>query len=120
MVAWTLTIASPVLFDAACVHVPLRARASYRRAEYLESHRELPPRIADAIDRGHVVTGMDQEQVVVVLGQPLKRTSYGGAPPAEVWLYPGHRFHQDQVRTHGATLFRLVFVDGRLLLFEPL
>lgn len=104
----------------ACVHVPLRARASVRRAEYLETHRELPPRIADAIDRGHVVTGMDQEQVVVVLGQPLKRTDYLGAPPAEVWLYPGHRFHQDQVRTHGATLFRLVFVDGRLMLFEPL
>jgi len=114
-----LTIASPTLLAAACV-VPLRGRASYRRAEYLETHRELSPRIADAIDRGHVIAGMDHEQVVVVLGQPLKRADYGGAPPAEVWLYPGHRFHQDQVTTHGATLFRLVFVDGRLVLFEPL
>jgi hypothetical protein len=72
------------------------------------------------MDRGHVVLRMEQEQVVVVLGQPLKRTDYEGATPAEVRLYPGDRFHQDPVRSHGATLFRVVFVGARLALFEPL
>lgn len=86
----------------------------------METHRELPPGIEEAMDHGHVALGMDQTQVVVVLGQPLKRTEYGGSPPVEVWLYPGARFHQDPLRTHGATLFRLVFIDARLRSFEPL
>ncbi len=104
---------------AACVHVPRQGRASVRIAEYLENHRELPPSIADAIDRGHIVLGMDREQVVVVLGQPLDRREYGGTPPVEAWFYPGHKLHQDHHRTGGSTLFRVVFVDGRVALIEP-
>ena len=119
-VASTLTLASSVFFSSTCAHIPVHKSAGERLGEYLKTHPELPPRIADAMDRGHVVLGMDQEQVVVVLGQPLKRTQYGGRPPAEVWLYPGDRIHQDPFRTHGATLFRVVFVGARLALFEPL
>lgn len=119
LVAPTLTLASSVFF-ATCAHVSLQKGASERVAEYLETHREVPPAIAEAMDRGHLALGMDRAQVVVVLGQPLKRTEYGGSPPIEVWLYPGARFHQDPLRTHGATLFRLVFIDARLRLFEPL
>ncbi len=109
-----------MLFASSCVLIPFRKGASERLAEYLETHREVPPAIADAMDHGHVALGMDQTQVVVVLGQPLKRTEYGGSPPFEVWLYPGDRFHQEPLRTHGATLFRLVFIDARLVSFEPL
>lgn len=104
----------------ACVYVPLRARAGARRMAYLEEKRELPPAIADAIDRGHVVPGMDPEQVWVVLGDPVRQTSYPGPPVVEVWIYPVHRFHQDPVHSHGASLFRLVFLDGYLRVIEPI
>jgi len=69
---------------------------------------------------GHVAAGMDPEQVIVVLGRPIERVSYGGTPPVEVWLYPGHRLHQDHHRSGGATLFRAVFRDGRLAFIEPI
>lgn len=38
----------------------------------------------------------------------------------EVWLYPGHKVHQDQLRGDRADLFRLVFRDGVLIVVEPL
>lgn len=114
------TIGLAVVAFAACVHVPRQERASVRIAEYLETHRELPGAIADAIDRGHVIVGMDPEQVVVVLGQPLSRRDYGGTPPVETWMYPGHKFHKDHHRSGSATLFRVVFVDAKVTLIEPL
>ncbi len=74
--------------------------------------------MAAAIERGHVIIGMDQEQVTVVLGTAAKRTSFGGRPPVDVWIYPAARFHQDQLHAHGATLFRLLFRDGRLVSYD--
>jgi hypothetical protein len=63
---------------------------------------------------------MDQEQVRVVLGEPVHRKRFKGQPPAEAWIYRSSWLHQDQLRTHGARLIRLVFVDGRLEVLEPL
>lgn len=54
--------------SAACVHVPLRDSAAFRLAEYFESHREVPASVAEAMQRGHVTLGMDEEQVTAVLG----------------------------------------------------
>lgn len=107
-----------IVLSAGCVYVPLRGRAIVREREYFETHREVPPAIARAIEQGHVILGMDREQVVVVLGEPLRRTDHGGAPSIEVWLYQGFRFHQDL--SHGASLYRLVFRAGLLALIEPL
>lgn len=114
--ALLLLSASPLC----CVTVPPRGRAAAREAAYFAENRDLPPEVAKAIERGHVVVGMDPVQVWVVLGDTLRRTRYPGRPPAEVWIYPAHRLHQDQLRSHGASLFRLVFVDGRLALIEPM
>jgi hypothetical protein len=63
---------------------------------------------------------MDQEQVRVVLGEPDHKKSFKRQPLVEVWLYPGHRLHQDPLRTHGVQLFRIVFLDGRAVVLEPI
>ena len=104
----------------ACVHVPPETRPDARKTRYFATPRELPPAIAAAIERGHIILGMDREQVTIVLGTPVKRTVYPGLPSSEVWLYRWARLHQDALRAHGATLFRLVFVDGLLAVAEPL
>ncbi len=108
------------LLISGCTHLPRRAYASVRAAEYLATHRELTPAVRSAIDRGHVILGMDREQVWVVLGEPLRKASFGDRDPIEVWIYPAHRLHQDPVRSHGATLFRIVLLDGRVALIEPI
>ena len=115
-----LAMAAVAATLAGCAHIPPQDRADVRITQYLEAHRELPRGIADAIDDGHVTLGMDREQVVVVLGQPLRRRDYGGTPPVETWSYPGYRLHQDHHRTGGSTLFRVIFIDGRVALVEPL
>lgn len=113
-------VATLLLFSVtACVSVPLRGRQQYRREQYLASQREVSPRIAQAIESGHVVPGMDREQVWVVLGDPVRKALFS-AGKVEVWLYPSGRFHQDPVHSHGASSFRLVFIDGLLQLIEPI
>ena len=103
----------------ACVYVPLRGRQEYRRQQYFASRRELSPTITHAIETGHVVPGMDREQVWVVLGDPVRKSLFPSAK-VEVWLYPSVRFHQDPVHSHGASSFRLVFIDGILRVIEPI
>lgn len=102
----------------ACVYVPLRGRAQYRREQYFATHTEVPTAIAQAIATGHVIPGMNQEQVWVVVGDPLRKNLFP-ARHAEVWLYSSVRFHQDPAHSHGAASFRLVFVDGILRFIEP-
>ena len=102
---------------SACVHVPLRERAAYRLDEYFASHGEIAP-VAYAMRRGHIALGMDEEQVLAVLGNPVRRTRYEGRGAAQVWTYRGHQLHQGYA--HGASLYRLVFLDGRLRVLEPI
>ena len=104
---------------AACVYVPLRQRATFRQQQYLATHREVPQDIAKAIDTGHVLLGMDRELVWTVLGDPVRKATFS-ASKYEVWLYPAARLHQDQRHSHGADSFRLVFIDGRLVIIEPI
>lgn len=104
---------------SACVDVPLRQRAAFRQQQYLSTHREVPRDIAKAIDTGHVLLGMDREQVWTVLGDPVRKTTFS-ASKCDVWLYPSFRLHQDQLHSHGADSFRLVFIDGRLAIIEPI
>lgn len=103
----------------ACVYVPLRQRASYRIDQYFAAHPELAPATAQAIEAGHVIPGMDREQVWVVLGDPLRKSVFS-LGRFEVWLYPATRLHQDQLHSHGAASFRLVFIEGRLAIIEPI
>ena len=103
---------------AACVHVPLRERAAFRLDEYFATHGEIPSSVADAMRRGHVTLGMDEEQVFAVLGEPVRRSRYEGPGAAEVWIYRGYKLHQGYA--HGASLYRLVFLDGRLHVLEPI
>lgn len=108
-----------LLVTAACASVPLRERQQYRREQYFATHAELSPAIAQAIETGHVVPGMDREQVWVVVGDPVKK-SFFPASKAEVWLYPTVKFHQDPAHSHGASSFRLVFVNGILQFIDPI
>lgn len=108
-----------VLSVTACVYMPLRGRQQYRREQYFASHRELSPTISNAIETGHVVPGMDREQVWVVVGDPVRKSLFP-ASKVEVWLYPSVRFHQDPAHSHGASSFRLVFIDGILRIIEPI
>ena len=106
------------LWTAGCAHAPLRERASFRLAAYFENHREVPPAVAEAMRRGHVAFGMDEEQVVAVLGDPVRRVHYDGPGGPQAWIYRGHKLHQGYA--HGASLYRLVFLDGRLRVLEPI
>lgn len=108
-----------MLMLSACVYVPLRQRAAFREQQYFATHRELPPEIRNAIDTGHVILGMDREQVWTVLGDPVRKAIFSSGR-FESWLYPANRLHQDQLHSHGANSFRLVFIDGRLALVEPI
>lgn len=107
-------------FALGCAHLTPSQFASVRIGAYLAAHRETPAAIAGAMEAGHVVLGMDQRQVWVVLGDPVRRTTFGAGSSVNLWLYPGYRLHQDQMHGHGAALFRLVFIDGRLALIEPI
>lgn len=103
-----------------CVHLPPSAFANVRKANYFSERRELPPTIRQAIAEGHVVPGMDREQVWTVLGEPVGRRTFTREPVIEIWLYQGHKLHQDQMRADRADLFRAVFVAGILVILEPL
>lgn len=115
---WIVAAILLVISTTDCVHVSLRARQQYRRQQYLSSRHELSPAVAQAIGTGHVVVGMDRAQVWVVVGDPVRKTTFRSG--TEVWLYPATRFHQDPAHSHGASSFRLVFVDGLLTVIEPL
>jgi hypothetical protein len=115
------TIATSLLFvlwTAGCVHVPLRERAAFRLSQYFEHHSEVAPSVAEAMQRGHVTLGMDAEQVFAVLGEPVRRVRYDGAGAPQVWIVRGHKLHQGYA--HGASLYRLVFLEGRLRVLEPI
>ena len=103
-----------------CVHLPPSAYASVRQARYFSENKEVLPSIRKAIEQGHVVPGMDREQVWTVLGEPVRLRRFKGEPVIEIWLYQGHKLHQDQMRADRADLFRAVFRDGILVILEPL
>lgn len=110
-----------VTLATACAYVPPSRRAGVRRDAYLLAHAELRPAIGEAIAKGHVIGGMDREHVTVVLGEPVRKTTFrrdGGI--AEMWLYPAERLHQSQLHGDRATLFRLVLVNGIVVDVEPL
>lgn len=105
------------LTAAACASAPHLVGAPARRQQYLASHTGIPADLAAAIDVGHVSPGMNRDQVRAVLGQPLRITAFSRSH-AEIWMFPASRFHQDQMRSHGAASFRLVFIDDRLSMIE--
>jgi len=118
---WIVALAFMLLAPSAgCAHLPPSAFASVRKARYFSEKRELPPSIRSAIEDGHVVPGMDREQVWTVLGEPVQRRTFTHEAVIEIWLYQGHKLHQDQVRADRAGLFRAVFRDGILVILEPL
>ena len=108
-----------LLLSSACVYVPLRKRAAFREQQYFAAHRELSPEIRTAIETGHIIVGIDCERVWTVLGDAVRKAVFSSGR-FEAWLYPAHRLHQDQLHSHGAASFRLVFVDGRLVVIEPI
>jgi hypothetical protein len=113
-------LATLLAAEIACVYVPPRGRAAARSAAYFSRHVEVTPAIAKAIQDGHILVGMNAEQVWVVLGDPIQRRSFDGSAAVSIWLYPAHKLHQDQLHSHGASSFRLTFIGDRLELIEPI
>jgi hypothetical protein len=113
--------AASLLWLGGCVHVPPSGRATVRLERYFSTPHELRPSIRDAMLKEHVVEGMDAEQVYVVLGAPLRNTRFSrGGNVIDIWLFPGHLFHQERLHGKGSTLYRLVLVNGVLAVVEPL
>ncbi len=113
-----LLTAAVTLAVTACASVPPRQRAAAREAAYFATRPEVSPAVATAIHEGHIVLGMTLEQVWVVLGDPVYKRAFGPNRAIEIWLFPAHRLHQDQLRSHGLS-FRLTFRAGRLVVIEP-
>jgi len=54
-----------------------------------EKYQTYPANVRHAIDRGYVMYGMSQEQVLLSRGEPVcKRTITHDGRPVEVWLFP--------------------------------
>lgn len=102
-----------------CTSVPRRRFISARQADYFASHREVSPAVAQAVESGHLLIGMDAEQVWVVLGDPAQKRRFPDSG-LEVWIYGPGRLHQDQLHSHGNESFRVVFIKNRLVLIETL
>lgn len=118
--AATLIVLSS-LAGQACASVPRSRRAEARKADYFAVSREIGDVYRAAIERGHVLLGMDAEQVWVVLGDPVWRRHFiSRAGSVDIWMYQGIRLHQDQMRATAHSTFRIVFIDGRVRLIEPL
>lgn len=115
-----VALSLPAAISIGCTHLPPSAYARAREAQYFSEYREVLPSIRSALERGHVILGMDREQVWTVLGEPVRRTTFTRERTIEIWLYRGHKLHQDQLRADRAELFRAVFRDGILVLLEPL
>ncbi len=104
-----------------CAHVPPSGRAAVRLERYFSEPRELVPSLREAMLKGHIVEGMDAEQVRVVLGAPMRSTRFSRAGDViDIWLFPGHRLHQERLHADGSTLYRLVLINGVLAVVEPL
>ena len=116
---WCAACLSTVALGA-CAHVREGDHAVVRRDAYLRSQVELAPAVAKAIAEGHVIAGMNREQVTAVLGKPVKVTRFvRDERLTEVWIYPAARLHQGTLRMHDGSLFRLVITDDRLTVIEP-
>lgn len=115
-----ISVVAASAMASACVHVPPSGRQGFRVDQYLAAHRELSPSVRKAIEDGHVILGMDRDQVKAVLGAPVKTADFHREREIQIWIYPGHRLHQDQLRGDKAWLFRLVLIDGILAVIEPI
>lgn len=95
-----------------------RGTSQQQLRDYLSAHRDTTEAVAEAIHLGHVVPGMDREQVTAALGEPIRvmRSSRNGV---EHWLYRMETLHQEQLRGRGWSLVRITFMDGRVLLVDP-
>lgn len=54
-----------------------------------------------------------------MLGEPAHRTTFERTK-ADIWLYPAGKLQQRDGRAHGAALYRVAFVDGRVAAVDPL
>lgn len=109
------------LWVAGCAHVPPSGRSAVRLERYFSAPRELRPSVRDAMLKGHVIEGMDAEQVQVVLGDATRKTRFSrDGDVVDVWLFPGYRFHQERLHGSASSLYRLVLINGVLVVVEPL
>ena len=113
------TAAALVLASASCTYrapEPLAARV----ARYLTANPQTSAELGEAIRQGRVLAGMDREQVLAAVGPPERATRLEGPSKVEVWIYYAARFPGSQPGSGRTDLFRVVFVDARVRIVEPI
>jgi outer membrane protein assembly factor BamE (lipoprotein component of BamABCDE complex) len=98
-----------------CAEAGERATSQQRLRDYLGAHRDTTGAVAEAIRLGHVVPGMDREQVTAALGEPIRVIRSSSQGGVEHWLYRMETLHQEQLRGRGWSFVRITFLDGRVL-----
>ena len=116
----TVVVAIVCGASAACTALSHVERASDRRTQFLQNAGELPPKIILAIRDGHVIAGMTTAQVRASVGPPDFQRAFSGAHVTTIWLYRGHRLHQEQLHVDSKAVFRIVFIDDRVSIVEGL
>lgn len=119
-----ITVAAAVLVSllalgvVGCAALPRRMFLSARQADYFATRPELSPRVARAMEDGHILLGMDTTQVWVVLGDPVRKSRFVRAE-VEIWLYRATSLRQDHFKL-GPDLMRLIFLKNQLVIIEPM
>jgi hypothetical protein len=85
----------------------------------MRTHRDTAASVAEAIRLGHVVPGMDREQVTAALGKPIRIVQKSNQSGKEDWLYRMEALHQEELRGRGWSFVRITFLDGRVVALDP-
>ena len=102
-----------------CAEAGERATSQQRLRDYLGAHRDTTEAVAEAIRLGHVVPGMEREQVTAALGEPIRVIRSSSRGGVEHWLYRMETLHQERLRGRGWSFARVTFLDDRVLLVDP-
>jgi hypothetical protein len=62
-------------------------RAAMNRSLYVDQHPELPQLTADAIQKGQIMVGMNQEMVEVAWGKPVRKEPVNLEDATSHWIY---------------------------------
>ena len=63
---------------------------------------------------------MTSAQVRASLGAPDYQQVFSNAHVTVIWLYRGHRMHQEQLHVDAKAVFRILFIDDHVAIVEGL
>ena len=111
-------VAAVFLVSGCAVHISRATPPGPQYTASVANPEELPPAVADALRRGHILLGMSTRQVLVALGPPVRRTRFDRTG-ADIWVYKAFQIYQQHHLFAGQDV-RLVFIADRLVSIDPL